>query len=265
MALDCAGMDNQSMCLVAIAWKAHHRWHVLLAGNRDEFHARPTAALAQWKDVSGLKAGRDLQSGGTWVGAAVHGRCAVVTNVRDPLAVSAGRSRGQLPVQFLSGTRDALSSAAALAADAAAYAPFNLLLIDADACAYLGNHPRLQHHAIAPGIHGMSNGGFDVAWPKTRRLCKVMQQWTEAGSEALDPLWSALADERVAEDSELPDTGVGIELERQLSAAFIRGETYGTRASTLIAIDYEGRGFISERRFGPNGVFEGESTLFNDA
>jgi uncharacterized protein with NRDE domain len=63
----------------------------------------------------------------------------------------------------------------------------------------------------------------------------------------------------------LPDTGVGIELERLLSAAFIRGQAYGTRASTLIAIDYEGRGYISERRFGPDGVFEGETTLRNDS
>ena len=139
------------------------------------------------------------------------------------------------------------------------------MLIDTDACAYLGNHPGLQHHAVAPGIHGMSNGGFDMPWPKTRRLCKSMQQWTEAGSEAFDSLWSALADERVAEESELPDTGVGMELERRLSAAFIRGEHYGTRASTTIPIDYEGCGFIRGRRFGPDGVVEGESTLFNDA
>ncbi|MEO6519688.1 MAG: NRDE family protein [Pseudoxanthomonas sp.] len=253
------------MCLVAVAWKIHPHWRVVLAGNRDEFHARPTAPLAAWQEVSGLKAGRDLQSGGTWVGADAHGRCAVVTNVRARPAVTAEPSRGQLPVQFLRGHRDALSSAAALASDAAAYAPFNLLLIDADACVYLGNHPGLQCHAIAPGIHGMSNGGFDMRWPKTRRLCKSMQQWTEAGSEAFDSLWSALADERVAADSELPDTGMGMELERRLSAAFIRGDTYGTRASTLIAIDYEGRSFIGERRFGPNGVFEGQTTLRNDA
>ena len=80
-----------------------------------------------------------------------------------------------------------------------------------------------------------------------------------------EPLWHALADEHAAADAELPDTGVGLDLERKLSPAFIRDPVYGTRASTIIAIDYEGRGYISERRFGPNGVFEGETTLFNDA
>ncbi|NDK38059.1 NRDE family protein [Pseudoxanthomonas gei] len=249
------------MCLVALAWKTHPRWRWLMAGNRDELHARPTAPLAEWRLPAGVKAGRDLRSGGTWVGADARGRCAVVTNVRDPLAASTGPSRGQLPVRFLQGGRDALATTTALASDAAGYAPFNLLLVDADACAYLGNHPRLEQHAIAPGIHGMSNGGFDVAWPKTRRLCGALEKWIDSGEEDLAPLWNALADERIAEDSALPDTGVGIELERLLSAAFIRGQAYGTRASTLIAIDYEGRGFISERRFGPNGLFEGETTL----
>jgi uncharacterized protein with NRDE domain len=254
------------MCLVAIVWKAHPRWRLLMAGNRDEFHARPTAGLAAWGGVDGLLAGRDLQSGGTWVGLDPRGHCAVVTNVRDPqTASSTGPSRGGLPVGFLAGTAQADRHARDLAVSAVDYAPFNLLLADADSCEYVGNHPRLEHRTLAPGIHSMSNGGFDVPWPKTRRLDAAMRKWSETDATDPAPLWQALADERVATDEELPDTGVGIELERRLSPAFIRGPSYGTRASTLIAIDYEGRGYISERRFGPNGVFEGETTLRNDS
>ncbi len=254
------------MCLVAIAWKSHPRWRLLLAGNRDEFHARPTAPLARWPDVGTIQAGRDLQSGGTWVGIDGRGRCAVVTNVRDPLAqATAGPSRGRLPVDFLEGMEDAARYSRGLDPDARDYAPFNLLVADADSCEYAGNHPRIEHRAIAPGIHGMSNGGFDIAWPKTQRLCEAMRRWSETDATDPQPLWQALADERVAADAELPDTGVGIELERRLSSAFIRGPAYGTRASTIIAIDYEGRGYISERRFGPDGVFEGETTLRNDS
>lgn len=250
------------MCLVAIAWKVHPRWRLVLAGNRDEFHARPTAPLARWAD-SEVIAGRDLKFGGTWVGLGQRGRGVVVTNVRDPLAASTGPSRGELPVGFLETAADALAHAETLAARASNYAPFNLLMADADACVYLGNHPRIERRVIAPGVHGMSNGGFDVPWPKTRRLCAVMESWLESGHDGFDPLWKALADESLAPDAELPDTGIGLEKERMLSAAFIRGETYGTRASTIIAVDYEGRGFISERRFGPRGAFEGETTLRN--
>ena len=254
------------MCLVAIAWKSHPRWRLLLAGNRDEFHARPTAPLARWPDIGSIRAGRDLQSGGTWVGLDARGRCAVVTNVRDPLALaSSGPSRGRLPVDFLGGTLEADRHARDLLAGAGDYAPFNLLMADADSCEYVGNHPRLEHRAIAPGIHGMSNGGFDVSWPKTQRLCEAMRRWSETEATDPAPLWQALADERVAADAALPDTGVGIALERKLSSAFISGPDYGTRASTLIAIDYQGRGYISERRFGPDGAFEGETTLRNDS
>mgnify|MGYP003538915925 FL=1 len=249
------------MCLVALAWKSHPRWRLLLAGNRDEFHARPTAALARWPGERAILAGRDLLSGGTWAGMDENGRCAVVTNVRDPLAaVDAPMSRGALPVDFLRGTVDADAHGRRLLSGSTQYAPYNLLLVDADSCEYVGNTP-VEHRAIAPGIHGMSNGGFDSDWPKTRRLCTAMEAWSH--TEATDPaaMWNALADERIAADNELPNTGVGLELERVLSAAFIRGPRYGTRASTLIAIDYEGRGWISERRFGPDGVFEGETTL----
>jgi uncharacterized protein with NRDE domain len=254
------------MCLVAVAWKIHPRWRLLMAGNRDEFHGRPTVGLAAWSDPAGIQAGRDLQSGGTWVGIAPRGRVAVVTNVRDPLAQTvSGPSRGELPVGFLSAATDAARHARDLMAGAREYSPFNLLIADADTCEYIGNHPALEHRTIAPGIHGMSNGGFDIPWPKTQRLCEAMRKWSQ--TEAIDPqpLWRALADERIAADAQLPDTGVGLDLERKLSPAFIRDPVYGTRASTIIAIDYQGRGYISERRFGPDGVFEGETTLFNNA
>ena len=251
------------MCVVTIAWKAHPRWRLLLAGNRDEFHARPTAALARWPE-SGPIAGRDLQSGGTWVGLDRRGWFAVVTNVREGFAKPhTGPSRGALPVAFLAGAADAADTTASLLANAEQYAPFNLMLADADDCWHLGNHP-LQREPLAAGVHGISNGRLDAPWPKTRHLMTALRSWIDAGSDELDSLWDAMADERIAPDAELPDTGVGIELERKLSPAFIRGEAYGTRASTIIAVDRNGRGFIVERRFGPNGAFAGETLLRND-
>ena len=250
------------MCVVAFAWQCHPRWRLVLAGNRDEFHARPTAALARWPD-SGLLAGRDLQSGGTWVGLDARGRVAVVTNVRDGLAPPhGGPSRGALPTAFLDGAADAAATTAELLAHADAYAAFNLMLADADGCWHLGNHPR-QRQALAAGVHGISNGRLDAPWPKTRHLTRALQAWVDVGSDALQPLWDSLANERIAADAELPDTGVGPELERRLSPVFIRGSAYGTRASTIIAVDHHGRGYIHERRFGPDGVFEGETVLRN--
>ncbi|KLD72341.1 hypothetical protein Y887_01165 [Xanthomonas pisi DSM 18956] len=249
------------MCLVALAWKTHPRWRLLLAGNRDEFHERPTAPLAQWgAPADTVLAGRDLRSGGSWVGLGGNGRVAVVTNVRDPLATMSGRSRGHLIADYLSGSADAAAYARELAAAAHAFPPFNLLLCDAERCEHLSNHPPLAR-ALAPGIHGMSNGPLDAPWPKTAALTTALHEWCAAGAEDLHPLWTALANPAVAPDDALPDTGVDQATERLLSAAFITGASYGTRASTIVAVDHQGSGFIHERRFGPNGIFQGERRL----
>ncbi|WP_295520481.1 NRDE family protein [uncultured Stenotrophomonas sp.] len=256
------------MCLLALGWLHHPRWRLVMTGNRDEFHARPTAALAPWQDEPSIIGGRDLRSGGGWAGVGGAGRMAVVTNVRDPLAAQAGPSRGALVADFLRGRDPAAVHMDRLAGIAAAYAPFNLLLADSDSLEYLGNHPA-ERQTLGPGVHGMSNGALDAPWPKTRRLMDALDTWLQEdgvgslsqGERALTPLWAALADEHRPADSELPDTGIGLERERWLSPAFIRGDDYGTRASTVLLIDAAGHGQMHERRFGAQGVFLGESNV----
>ena len=249
------------MCLIAFAWQVHPRWRLVLAGNRDEFHARPSAVLARWSDLA-IVGGRDLEAGGTWLGVTEAGRCCVVTNVRDPRDPQLGASRGLLATDYLAGAADATAHAQQMLAPAAGYRPFNLLTFDAQAAFYLGNRPEPRAQAVAPGVHGLSNADFNTPWPKTRALMARLAAWIEAGGAGdFAPLFAALADERQAPDAELPDTGIGLERERWLSSAFIRGERYGTRASTVVAIGHDGRGAIVERRFGPEGHFLGESRL----
>jgi uncharacterized protein with NRDE domain len=247
------------MCLIAFAWQVHPRWRLLLAGNRDEFHARPSAPLARWNDLP-IIGGRDLEAGGTWLGITETGRCCVVTNVRDPRDPQHGASRGLLATDFLAGTHDATAHAQALFATAGDYRPFNLLTFDSEHGFYIGNRPEARAQLIEPGVHGLSNADFNTPWPKTKALMERLQAWLDAGHEVdFAPLFRALANEHQAPDEALPDTGVGMERERWLSSAFIRGERYGTRASTVVAIGYDGRALIVERRFGPCGSFLGQS------
>lgn len=258
------GARMPAMCLLALAWKVHPRWRLVMAGNRDEAHERPTAALAHWPTRPGILGGRDLRSGGTWAGLDTAGRMTVVTNVRDPrIVLPQAPSRGALAADFLGNGVAATDYAGAVRERARSYAPFNLLVADGEDCEYISNYPVPRSQPLSAGVHGLSNGDLDEPWPKTRRLVEVLSAWVASEASEVDSLWRGLADEGQASDQDLPDTGVGLERERLLSAAFIRNPIYGTRASTIIAIDHQGRGWISERRFGPDGEPLGETTLSN--
>jgi uncharacterized protein with NRDE domain len=73
-------------------------------------------------------------------------------------------------------------------------------------------------------------------------------------------LFQVLADRTQASDHELPDTGVGVHRERELSSIFVNGERYGTRASTLVLVHRSRKVLFVERRFGPLGAAIGEAT-----
>ncbi len=245
------------MCLIALAWNAHPRYRLALIANRDEFHGRPTVPAAHDPEFPDVYGGRDLQAGGSWLLVSTRGRLAAVTNVRVGVdQAPAPRSRGALVRGFAAGDAPASAWLAALAADAADYGRFNLVAWDGASCAFAGNHPRYATHAIAAGVHAMSNGAFDAPWPKSGHATRALSSWLEANPAhaaddvvALAPLFDALADTTAAPDAALPDTGVGLALERTLSPPFVRGARYGTRCSTVVLVADEAITFV-ERRFG---------------
>lgn len=235
----------------------------MLAANRDEFHARPTAPASYWDDSPQIFGGRDLQQHGSWLALARDGRWAAVTNVRrmvlpDPSAPS----RGELASVYLRGTLGARAYGEALAARAGRYAGFNLLLGDRDGVWYLSNQPEFRMQALTPGRHAVSNAALDTPWPKLVRLKSRLGQWCADGETDTAGLFAALADPHLAPDADLPDTGVGLERERFLSPAFISSADYGTRCSTVLTIDAGGHATFHERRFGPQAAFLGETVEY---
>lgn len=251
------------MCLIAFAWQVHPRYPLLLIGNRDEFHARDAAPAEFQPDAAQVYGGRDLEKLGSWLQVSTHRRLATVTNVREGLMPEpAARSRGALVADFVRSDASIVRHLDALAPDAAAYGRFNLLLWDGAALAVAGNHPRFSQCRVEPGVHGLSNGPFDAPWPKVRRAQGALARWISedrSGSETgLAALFDALADDDVAPDHELPETGIGLDLERLLSPPFVRGARYGTRCSSVLLVGDEAIVF-AERRFGPDGVRLGES------
>lgn len=248
------------MCLIVLGWQADHEDTLVVAANRDEFHARPTAPLGFWPGHLDVLAGRDLQSGGTWMGVTRGGRFAALTNFRDPSSSQPGaRSRGLLVSAFLFGSADARRHAERVSAQSRFHNGFNLSLCDGERLVWVGhrNGHDAQVSELAPGTHAISNHLPGTPWPKLLRA----QRGFTAGLDTLpatDALFSVLADSTPAADADLPDTGVGLDWERRLSPVFIRGDDYGTRSSALLRVSSR-RILFEERRFGPGGRAAGRT------
>ena len=250
------------MCLLALAIGVSERWPLVLASNRDEHRARATLPLARWTSDQGATviSGRDLHAGGTWLGCTPEGRVAMLTNVREATALTARLSRGDLPMHWLNGhisATDFLNQH-----DPSDFGGCNLIIGDYTSAQWhwasnrefqdKGAGPtRIQasngwhSQSLKPGIYGLSNAFLDTPWPKTLALKAAMQQAlnkaTASGNESdlLDPLWAALASTERAAMSELPDTGVTVSQEHELSSALvdIPERNYGTRNSSLLFIE----------------------------
>lgn len=251
------------MCLILLAWKAHPRWRLLLAANRDERHDRASAVAGWWPDLPTAFGGRDLEAGGSWLGITRSGRFAAITNHRDLRRPPRhAESRGTLVRDFLAGTAAPATWLAAVESERERWLPFNLLVGDGHTLACLSTEApagaRVQ--LLQDGLHGVSNHLLDTPWPKVRRGTAAMQ--AVLASDAADPfppLLAALADRRVAADHELPDTGLPLERERLISAAMIVDPVYGTRCATVLALGHDGAWQCIERRFDPSGAVTGEA------
>lgn len=245
------------MCLVLIPLGVVPHAPLLLLGNRDEFHGRASAPAQAWKEDARVAGGRDLVAGGSWLAARSDGRFAAVTNVRSGVPATAPKSRGALVRDFVLGNVSPAAYLRDVRDDIDEFGPFNLVVGAGDDVRLLSSALGAVT-ALGTGVHVVSNGAPGVHWPKTQRLRARFEAWLSAGTGDVGAALDLLQDETQPADAELPDTSVGLELERVLAPVFIRGERYGTRASSLLVRRDDGRVRLHERRFGPNGAFSGE-------
>ena len=248
------------MCLILLAWRAHPRFPLVFAGNRDELYSRPSAPAEFWEDAPAVYGGRDLEKHGTWLGITRSGRIAAITNFRDSRFPKATQlTRGELTANFLRGRETPRDYLERIAPSVDRYSGFALLAGDTDGVFCLSNRAD-GIIALTPGVHGLSNHLLDTPWKKVTRGIARVSALLDAQEPALvRGLFAALDDREQAPDAELPDTGVGLQRERELSPAFIADARYGTRSSTVILVDRDEGVFFSERRFGPLGAPLGQS------
>ena len=248
------------MCLITLNWQPGTSLPLLIAANRDEFYARPALGVHRWPQRN-ILAGQDLQAGGTWLGLGVDAgshqvRMAALTNYRDVTSHNPdAASRGELTAAFLESDVSAKSYLETLSSTTRLYNPFNLILFDGQVLmGYESRHKRMFELPV--GITTVSNADFNTPWPKLERLqTSFRQALTANDGEALlqDKLFNLLADDRMAPDSALPMTGIPLDRERVLSAAFIHTPDYGTRASSVIRIKQQVAEF-TEKCFDTHGL-----------
>jgi uncharacterized protein with NRDE domain len=249
------------MCLITLSWQPASNTPLIIAANRDEFYARPAVGLCYWQEQC-ILAGKDLRGGGTWLGLGKAGgrlRLAALTNYRD---INSHRTdaptRGHITTSFLNGTMSAAAYLEKLASAAHQYNPFNLILFDG--LHLMGFESRHAHlFAMQAGVTSVSNADFNTPWPKLSRLhggFESILSRSSADSVLDEELFHLLSHDTMAPDTELPQTGIPIDRERALSAAFIRTPDYGTRASSVIRVG-TGVAEFAERSFDASG-FKGE-------
>ena len=252
------------MCLIIFNWQPNTQRPLILAANRDEFHIRPSLDAHFWKDKPKIFAGRDLEKNGTWLGLSKNNnnssfRLSALTNFRGTDNKQYTHSRGEITQQFLESNLGALEYAQQIPFDL--YSGFNVLFFDGTSLVYCHHEANKtpEIHTLDKGIYGLSNAKLNSPWPKVEKAKIAFQllNENEIHEQSAKFLFHYLRDNKIAEDSLLPKTGVGIELERMLSPAFIISPSYGTRTASVVIIDdTENRQsvYFNERQFSNKGA-----------
>ena len=241
------------MCLILLAYKTHPEYPLIIAANRDEFYERKTHHAHFWEDHEQILAGRDLEAGGTWMGITRAGKVAMLTNYRDLKNIKeSAPSRGHLVSDFLKEDLEAEAYLREIETVGRRYNGFNLICGSVDQLYYYGNFQEGVHE-IEPGIHGLSNALMDTPWPKVERGKKKLSALIHREQLKPKDFLEVLYDDIKAPDDQLPDTGVGIEMERMLSPMFIKSPNYGSRCSTVVMLKQDGSFSFLERTYDREG------------
>jgi len=245
------------VCLVVIAHRVHASFPLLIAGNRDEFHARPTQDARWWPDRPEILGGRDLQAGGAWLAVHRNGRFATVTNFRDAEpSVGNLSSRGELVTGFLQSDNPPIDYVSAI--DGERYGGFNLLVGNGRELAYLSNRNG-AHRVLPPGVYGVANATLDTPWAKVERSKSLLRSIIEADNVNETTLMRMLDDRKPARVEEVDASRLPFDKAHALTAPFVVLPDYGTRSSTVVIGDNSGQVTLTEKRFKPNGETSGQS------
>lgn len=248
------------MCILFIAVEQHPDYPLIIAANRDEFHARLTTPSHQWTDNPDIFAGKDEQAGGTWMGLSSAGRISALTNIRAPEREKLdAKTRGELVINALFSEDDALFSRQ-LQTNADDYNGFNLVYGEWHSLNVFNSHTH-ESHELTPGVYGLSNAALNTPWPKVQLgISSLNNACRNASALNVEDLFAILHNREVAADEHLPNTGIAKPWEKMLSSIFICSPDYGTRSSTILTVDNQSQLRWEERSYNAQGNETGRVT-----
>jgi uncharacterized protein with NRDE domain len=246
------------MCSILFAYKQHPKYPLIVVANRDEFYKRPTEQAHWWKEHPEMLAGKDTIGNGSWFGVSKLGRFSALTNYRDGMHLKQNApTRGKLVTNYLINEVDGVEYLNEIAKTSDLYNGYNLLTFDGkDLLHYSNISDQITH--IEAGIHGVSNALLNSDWPKINKGKAKLAELIK-NDFSIDSFFQMMLDDEKAADENLPKTGVPIEWERLLSSLCIKSEAYGTRCSTVLLWDNDGKMYFEERSYVPTSeakIFE---------
>ena len=243
------------MCLIVFSYQENKEsskafpGSLILAANRDEYYERPTKSMHWWEPEK-ILAGKDLQAGGTWLAVSDDGRFAAITNYKELINGKADlKTRGELVSNYI--TSKGLSSIDYLEnIKGINYAGFNLLLGDKEGIHYFSNRTE-EIDRLEPGIHAVGNLLLNS---QTKKSIKIKNQFKELLQTNPDEV--ALMEFMKRDSGDLSDldmAGFKETEHEEIPYRFIKSDVYGTRCTTLLNIDPNGKYRITEQNYSKRG------------
>ncbi len=249
------------MCLIFLSYKQNKEYPLIVLANRDEFYKRPTQSAHYWEENPNILAGKDLEGGGTWMGITKNGYMSMLTNYRDIANIKSNApTRGKLVSDYLKGEFSPKEYLLALSKTGSSYNGYSLIAGSFDDPWYYSNYDK-KVAQLGTGLYGLSNALLDSNWPKIETGKSTLAPLLSKDNIDKEALFNMMTNADLAEDTQLPKTGLPIEKERAISPMFINIEGYGTRCTTLIMVDKNGHVDFTERQY-EHGQATGEENQF---
>lgn len=252
------------MCLITFHYGQHERYKLILAANRDEAYNRSSAAADFWSSHPDLLAGKDLEASGTWFGITKDGKIAAITNCHgEEFAEPATdkQSRGHILTDYLTQNDSAENFIQALTKKKDAYQPFNVLLGSVDTL-YHFNSLDTDFTALTKGTHSLSNATLNTPWPKVEKTRETLDIIIQSEKDYLNDLFAMMMDKTPAPDHKIPDAPLPLAIRRKASANFIETETFGTKSTTVLLVDWDNHVTYVERTYLIDEQFEDRTYRF---